>query len=179
MVSIQELLISDNDFMIESEILTREFQLDIDRLNDAYIFETELCIVDGFYTESEEDVETKESKGFFAFVSGLIQRLIRLITDFFTMIKESILGPSKNLTAEEYFEDPGVKVKLDHDIEEMQRVADEELLKGRKFVQAIAKKTNIDDQVIADWVDSSSQKLSKVKGVVMTAGVLFGTRFMY
>lgn len=184
MTSLYGTLISDDNFHLKSEILMREYQLDINILKNKYEIDSGLIMFESVYTEAETTPEEtaknkKESKGFFEFIGDLIKRFIKLLADFAVMVKEAVLGPSKNLTPEEYFEDPSVQVKLNHDIEELHRVAEEETLKGRKIVQAISKGTHIDDHVIADWIDTSSRRMKNVKPLAVAVGVLFGKRFVY
>lgn len=180
MTSIYNTLMSDDIFHINSEILMKEYQLDINIMHNNYAIESGLYTIESEYMEAETTPDdVKESKGFFKFIGDLIRRFIKLIGDFFAMIKEAILGPSRNVTAEEYFNDPTVQVKLNHDVDELHKVAEEELLKGRKIVQAISKGTHIDDHIIADWIDTSSRKLDNIKPLAIAVGTLYGRRFAY
>lgn len=169
----------ENEYDYKFDILMREFQIDMMQINDEYIYESQIYDLSLTMFESENPPSENGSK-FLSAIRKIFMRIKRFITDFISMIDDVLTGGKKNITPEEYFEDPNVKVQIEGDVNKINAIVDDEILKGRKFVQALSRGTNIDDRIIANWVDSGAQKLDKcgkplliALGTVLTSALLF------
>lgn len=163
----------ENEYDYKFDILMREFQIDMMQINDEYIYESQIYDLSLTMFESENPPSENGSK-FLSVIRKIFMRIKRFIADFISMIEDVLTGGKKNVTPEEYFEDPNVKVQMEGDINKINAIVDDEILKGRKFVQALSRGTNIDDKIIANWVDSGAQKLNDYgKPLLLAAGAAF------
>lgn len=158
----------ETQFERDTDIILRECSVALSRLNNAYSYESAISDIDVITEEASE----KKTSSFSAFVTKVIDSIKKMITDFCEMI-ENIFSKKERVTTSDYLNSNAGKTQLTKDMDEIQRKVDNEMLKGRKLVQAISKATKIPDREVADFVDGCSKFVKdNGKAVIATAGTV-------
>ena len=155
-------------------ILTIEkaFDLDMARINRDVMFEFGMAEVNGSIPEYmmvyyEADGEAKPTT---STKPNIIKRIIDAIRRFIRDLSSSISDAFKNeddvLTVEKYLASQTGKEQFSYDVDGVKAAVDQEILKGRKLVQILAKGTALPDDVVAEYVDGAKDFLSRHKGII-------------
>ena len=154
-----------------NEPLFLQYDIDIMRLDSKYAFESASGISCGIYiTEAEEVAD--QSSSFNEWVTKLIERVRKFISDAIDMVKD-IFSDKKHLYIEDYLNSESGQIQFEYDIQKIQDNVDAELRKGRKLVQAISKGTKIDDRTVEAYVDNAGALIKKyAKPTIITSGAI-------
>ena len=157
-----------NQLSQESAIMVLESDIEIDRAISDYMTESSMMSIVDVYVESEEALGKAEESKFKAFINKLIETIKRLAKKVSDGFKNIFV--KDNLTAEDYFNDPNVRIEINKDFKKIADELEEEMFKGRKYVQAISKGTGVDDRAIANFCDNAANFGIK-EGKYITTGV--------
>jgi len=163
-----------------SDPIKREFALSEAALEIAIAKEDKEYALESGLIELSEDKLFIESEGnntadtakkensFIKAVKSICTAIKNFIGDVITSIVNLFDG-RENITPEDYFESPTAKLRLEKDARQLERIVDDEMRKGNKFLQAIASKTGIDDEQLDTWIRGATEKIEKLAPVVVPA----------
>ena len=170
------------DDPIERTFIAAETTLDIavDTANKEYVFECGLIDFsdDRLFIESEENNTETDAKKENAFVKA-VKAICTAIKNFISDLVSTIIGifdTRERITDKDYLASNTGKVRLERDVRKLEEIVDDEILKGNKLLQKVSSITGISDKAIDDWVQKSSERISKVAPVVISAAAAFGFR---
>ena len=173
---------------IEHQFIAAETALDIAvaRANKEYVLESGLIeLSDNKLFMESKDVESvdgtvvaKKENAFIKAVKAICTAIRNFISDLITSIA-SIFDGRENITAEDYLESPTGKIRLEKDVEKLERIVDEELRQGNKLLQKVSSMTGISDEVIDKWVRTGVDKINKLAPVIIPAALGFGFKKLF
>lgn len=143
-----------NQLSRESAIMVLESDIEIDRAISDYMTESSMISIIDVYTESEEARGKAEENKFKAFIDKLIGVIKKLAHNISEGFKDIFVRD--NMTADEYFANPDVQIAISKDFKKMADEIEDEIIKGRKIVQAISKGTGVDDHIVAAYCDNAA-----------------------
>lgn len=150
----------------EASVSVLESEIEIDRAISNYMTESDMMSIIDVYTESEESRDEAERSKF----SQVIKRIIDAVKKLAIKVAEGFkdIFIRDDMTADDYFSDPNVRIKINQDMEAMAKEIEDEVIKGRKIVQAISKGTGVDDHVVANFCDRAANIGTKEGKYVIT-----------
>lgn len=159
----------------EMNILCLETELEVDKGIHDFYNESSLSALEIFIESDEESkgAEKSSSNRFIGLIEKIIKAVKRVFSSFISNIKDAF-KLNDNITAEDYFKDPNVKIQFTEDVQRINEEIDEEILKGRKIVQKISKGTHMDPRVVADYCDKATNFAGKVAGPAILATTALG-----
>lgn len=160
----------------EMYILTAESNIELDRDIDQYFKELEMLnLLDysPFCEASEEAKTVTKTNKFIEIINKILAAVRRVFNSFMGMIKNMFSG-KEDITAEEYLKSPSGQIQFEEDYQKIAEKVDEEVLKGRKIVQAISRGTGVDDKVIANYCDAAAKGIQKIGIGVVLGGAVMG-----
>ena len=143
-----------NQLSQESAIMVLESDIEIDRAISDYMTESSMISIIDVYTESDEARGKAEENKFKAFIDKLIGVIKKLVHNISEGFKDIFVRD--NMTADEYFANPDVQIAISKDFKKMADEIEDEIIKGRKIVQAISKGTGVDDHTVAAYCDNAA-----------------------
>ena len=146
-----------------------ESSIEIDRIISDYITESSLLLC----VEAEDEAAQQQVGGskFIATIHKIVEKIKSIVNKMIETLKDIFVR--EDMSAEQYFEDPNVRIQLQQDYAKMQAEIEEERLKGRKFVQMISKGLHVDDHAVAAFCDKAANIGSKYGKVIITGTAAF------
>ena len=157
-----------NQLSQESAIMVLESDIEIDRAISDYMTESSMMSLVDVYVESDEARGKAEENKFKAFINKLISVIKKLAHNISEGFKDIFVRD--NMTADDYFANPDVQIAISKDFKKMADEIEDEIIKGRKYVQAISKGTGIDDHTVATYCDNAANFAMR-EGKYVIAGV--------
>lgn len=152
-----------------------ESNIEIDKDISEYFKEVEMsCLLDysPFCEASESAKSTNNTNKFVAIIHKILEAVKKTFTSLMNMIKNMFSG-KENMSAEDYLKSPSVQIQFDEDYQKISEKVEQEILKGRKIVQAISKGTGVDDKVVANYCDAAAKGIQKIGiGVVLGSAAI-------
>lgn len=180
-----KLILAPNEIYFESmddaqrEILIfyLENEIETQKIYHEYLYESSLLEMSDIFTEAENQnmVQEKKENIFVRAIKGIIGAIGRL----FGSLRDAVLnvfGKDDHITPEQYFDSPQGKIKLSTDMNELDRIASNEIRKGNALIQKISSATGISDETIDEWLAGAGKALKKAIPVVVPAAITFGCR---
>lgn len=141
------------------DAIGKAFEIDITRINRDVMFEFGMAEVEDsipeymlvYYEAGEGQKSGKQN-----IVLRVIEAIKRFLRDLGTSISDAFKKDEDTVTIEQFLQTQQGQAKLSYDVEAIQAGIDDEILKGRKIIQAISKGTNVPDKVVADYVDRAT-----------------------
>lgn len=156
----------------ELAVLERTHNISVERAYLDYYRESSLDELDHSFMEA---VESANTSAFVVAVNKIIASIKNFIGGFIRMI-ENMFSGKENMTAEDYFESPTGKIQFQCDVREIEKAIDQEVLKGRKLIQAISSVTGVSDEEVAKFVDGTTKALKKFTPIVIPAVAAWGIK---
>lgn len=176
--------LNEND-PIERSFIAAETALDIaiTRANKEYVYESGLIELSDNKLFIEAGTETsdtnvKRENSFVKAVKAICTAIRNFIGDLIASII-NIFDGRENLSAEEYFDAPTTKIRLDNDVREMEAIVDDEIRKGNKLLQKISSATGISDEEIDSWMKKGAERIGKLAPVLIPIGLTWGFKKMF
>ena len=165
-----------NQLSQESAIMVLESDIEIDRAISDYMTESSMMSLVDVYMESDEARGKAEENKFKAFINKLISVIKKLAHNISEGFKDIFVRD--NMTADDYFANPDVQIAISKDFKKMADEIEDEIIKGRKYVQAISKGTGIDDHTIAAYCDNAANfAIEEGKYVIAGASAMALSRY--
>ena len=170
--------VSGDPFQRDLMISYLENEIETMKIYHGYVYESSLLEVsnDVFIEAGNPDaVKVKKENIFVRAVKGILGAINKL----FTSLRDAVVnafGKKENITPEDYFDSPQGKIRLEADVNELERIASDEIRKGNKLIQKISSATGIDDSVIDDWLAQAGTAMKNALPVVVPAVLTFGFR---
>jgi hypothetical protein len=165
-----------NQLSQESAIMVLESDIAIDRAISDYMTESSMMSLVDVYMESDEARGKAEENKFKAFINKLISVIKKLAHNISEGFKDIFVRD--NMTADDYFANPDVQIAISKDFKKMADEIEDEIIKGRKYVQAISKGTGIDDHTIAAYCDNAANfAMEEGKYVIAGASAMALSRY--
>lgn len=166
----------DNSLERSCDILFRQFEIDVSRLDNELIIESSIneieqeLFCEGEMLDIDLTPKKKEPKNnFIKYLSSIGEAISRLITDIIDTIS-NMFSKNSHLDIETYLSSSTGSIEMDNDLKKVHSQVKDEIRKGRKLIQDISNKTNIDDAIIEEYVDRASKGVTKYgKTIVNTA----------
>ena len=154
------------DLPLEYDILFKKFYIESTRIENQLMMEYDIEELENMiFSENENviilhEVNEKTENRFVKFISALVESIIRLITDAIDMFKD-IFSKKKHINIDSYLDSETGSKQLEEDLDRIHDEVKTEIRKGRKIIQAISKKTKVDDKVIDDYVNKATIGIRK------------------
>ena len=148
-----------------------ESSIEIDRIISDYITESSLLPLLDVYLESEDEAAQAGRSKFSAAIHKIVEKIKSIVNKMIESFKD--IFAREDITADQYFDDPNVKIQLNQDFVKMQAEIEEEQLKGRKYIQMISKGLHVDDHLVAAFVDKAANIGTKYGKYIITGGAAF------
>lgn len=143
----------------EIDVLVEQFRFDMIRINSKYEYESKISEIDSKYMLEDGDQEQPKKGKFMTFLSNFFTRVKNFFLDLITAIRNTTKKAS--IKPEEYFNSEVGLELLEYDIQQVHNAVADEVRKGRKVVQYIAKTTHIDDKKVESFVDNLASCVRK------------------
>lgn len=163
-------------FERESDILFKQFEIDVSRLDVELAMECTLHELEESLFEEAETLDIREiSKSkkekndgkFNKAIHSIADSVSKLITDVIEMIS-NLFSSNSHIDIEAYLKSSKGSIELEYDLKEVQDKVNTEIRKGRKLIQAISKGTGINDRMVEKYLDGASECIIKHGKVIMT-----------
>ena len=175
----REFVLSKANLDITIAKAEKEFTLESGLIN---LSENKLFIESGEESNEINNINTiKKENSFVKVVKSICTAIKNFIGDIISTIVNLFDGRD-NITPEEYFESPTGKLRLAKDARQLERIVDDEMRKGNKFLQAIASvtgKVGITDEQVDNWIRGATEKIEKLAPVVVPAVLGFGFKRIF
>ena len=142
-------LVFESSFERDYAILEKSFDIEFDKIINNYTAESALLTLE----EDETFLEAAGNK-FSDAVHKIIDTIVNFINSFIEMI-ENAFSNKKHITGDDFINSKTGQLTFNADAKKIQAQIDDEVLKGRKIIQAISSKTGIDDKTVADFCDKA------------------------
>ena len=142
-------LVFESSFERDYTILEKSFDIEFDKIINNYTAESALLTLE----EDETFLEAAGNK-FSDAVHKIIDTIVNFINSFIEMI-ENAFSNKKHITGDDFINSKTGQLTFNADAKKIQAQIDDEVLKGRKIIQAISSKTGIDDKTVADFCDKA------------------------
>lgn len=170
----------DSPLERECDILFRQFEIDVSRLENEFMLESSISEIEGsLFCETETlDITNKSKKSsdknqpskFTSFIKEMGRRILQMIDDIIQMFSNMFSNKS-HMDIEAYLNSSTGSIEMDNDLIRVQHQVNTDIREGRKLIQAISKGTRIDDAKVEAFVDKASKGALKYgKVLVATAG---------
>lgn len=181
-MNVFEALYYGNVDSIESQFIAAETAFDITLMQTerAYALESGLISLgnDKIFMESPEVANARTENGFIKAVKGICNAIRNFIGDIGEIISNLFSG-KESITAEDFFESPTGKIKLECDARQLDAAISDEIRKGNSLLQKVSSATGISDEVIDNWVRSSAEHVNKLMPVIIPAAMTFGFKKIF
>jgi hypothetical protein len=162
---------SDVDPIERSFIIAETaFNIDIERANKEYMFETGLICL-GEDTTFLETAKTNKENALVKFIKNICNG----IRTFFASIGEaisSIFDKRKNISPED-LKNSSAKITISKDFNKFNNVIDDEIEKGNRLFNKVSK-SNVSDNEIDDWIASGTKKIKGIASVAIPIASALG-----
>ena len=168
----------DNELVRNYDILFRQFEIDISKLENSLMMESSMEEMEEIiFAESDDTIdlsylfndnqpkEKKRSK-FMEMMQSISEAISKFITDIIDMITNMFSG-SSHIDTETYLSSNTGKIELENDVRMVNKKAKDKVREGRKLIQAISNKANVDPSVINDYVDAVAKGIQENGKVVL------------
>lgn len=139
------------------ENIMLEHDHEMETLQTEFLIEAAFGLEDGNGSERNSSTKSNEKENIFSRICKSIQRFIQNAIDMVTNIISK-----DDLKVSDYMNSDSFQIRLDEDVNAINEIVDQEMLKGRKMVQAIANNTGYPDDMIANYIDKGSASLLRV-----------------
>lgn len=155
----------------EINITFLENQIELDRILNDYLIESDILSL-GIFTEDEEEaVPEQKENGFITFVKRTTDAILNMLKNLGNAIA-SLFNGKEHMSTDDFLASNTGQTFYVSDIEAINKECDEKILEGRKMIQAISRGTNIDDHTVAKFVDGAANFTSKYGKKAVEAGVI-------
>ena len=163
-------LVFESSFERDYTILEKSFDIEFDKIINNYTTESALLTL-------EEDGTFLEAAGnkFSDAVHKIIDTIVNFINSFIEMI-ENAFSNKKHITGDDFINSKTGQLTFNADVKKIQEQIDDEVLKGRKIVQAISSKTGIDDKTVAEFCDTAFDVGKSVGKFVLPITAAWGVK---
>ena len=149
------------------------FDIEVERLNKEYTFECGLIALNNedIYCEN---TEAKSKNTFGGFIKGIFNAIGNFLTNTLDAIT-SIFKKHENIN-EADLKSSKKTIKINTNIDELDRVMDEEIDKGNKLFNDASSSAGVSDNAIDGWINSALNRIKNITGVSlpMVAALGFG-----
>lgn len=161
-----------------------QYQNDIalDRLKAGYSTE---AVIDNYFSniifEKSEDTDPeKEEKPKAG--ENILQKILKKIKDVIDRFIDAIgnfFSGKENLNADEYFQSSTAEIRIEKDIDKINKIVDDEIRKGSKLLQKISSATGVSDEEIDKYIQKGASTLKIVGPAVISSAVGWGFRTIF
>ena len=189
-MNVFETIYLNADNPIKRDFLLSETALDIAiaKADKEYTLESGLIELgeDKLFIESENTSDdssnnAKKENSFIKVIKSICAAIKNFIGDVISSIV-SLFDGRDNIDFKDYLESPTGKIRLETDARQLEKIVNDEIRKGNKFLQAIASVTGhvgVTDEMIDNWIRSATTKLDKLTPVIVPAALGFGFKRIF
>ena len=163
-------LVFESSFERDYTILEKSFDIEFDKIINNYTTESALLTLE----EDETFLEAAGNK-FSDAVHKIIDTIVNFINSFIEMI-ENAFSNKKHITGDDFINSKTGQLAFNADAKKIQAQIDDEVLKGRKIIQAISSKTGIDDKTVAEFCDTAFDVGKSVGKFVLPITAAWGVK---
>ena len=163
-------LVFESSFERDYAILEKSFDIEFDKIMNNYTAESALLTLE----EDETFLEAAGNK-FSDAVHTIINTISNFINSFIEMV-ENAFSNKEHITGNDFANSKTGQLAFNADVKKIQAQIDEEVLKGRKVIQAISSATGIDDKTVADFCDNALDVGKNVGKFVLPVAAAWGVK---
>ena len=163
-------LVFESSFERDYVILEKSFDIEFDKIINNYMTESALLALE----EDETFLEAAGNK-FSEAVHKIISAISNFINSFIEMV-ENAFSNKEHITGDDFVNSKTGQLAFNADAKKIQAQIDDEVLKGRKIIQAISSKTGIDDKTVAEFCDTAFDVGKSVGKFVLPVAAAWGIK---
>ena len=163
-------LVFESSFERDYTILEKSFDIEFDKIINNYMAESALLALE----EDETFLEAAGNK-FSDAVHKIIDTIVNFINSFIEMI-ENAFSNKKHITGDDFINSKTGQLTFNADVKKIQEQIDDEVLKGRKLIQAISSATGVDDKTVANFCDKVPNVAKQVGTFVLPVAAAWGVK---
>ena len=163
-------LVFESSFERDYAILEKSFDIEFDKIINKYMAESALLALE----EDETFLEAAGNK-FSEAVHKIISAISNFINSFIEMV-ENAFSNKEHITGDDFVNSKTGQLAFNADAKKIQAQIDDEVLKGRKIIQAISSKTGIDDKTVAEFCDTAFDVGKSVGKFVLPITAAWGVK---
>lgn len=152
-------------FETELDVMMESANIDIMRAESDFNKAHSLYILESKKDKNADQpvepvVSEKQKSAFRQTIDKIFETIVRVFKNLVSAFG-SLFKSSDSITAEEYFGDPNVQIMLDEDINKISERVDDELRKGKKFLQMLSRGTHIPDKELEKYLNAGGEILAE------------------
>lgn len=163
-------LVFESSFERDYTILEKSFDIEFDKIINNYTAESALLALE----EDETFLEAADNK-FSEAVHKIVDTIVNFINNFIEMI-ENAFSNKKHITGDDFINSKTGQLTFNADVKKIQEQIDDEVLKGRKLIQAISSATGVDDKTVANFCDKAPNVAKHVGKFVLPVAAAWGIK---